>query len=82
MFEYYPWYGSNPFKHWNQDGRRPPVDLAANYIPLLGAYDSASTAVLEQHARWIKESGAGAIKGSRLRAPGSGDRLRLRGSRL
>jgi len=61
VFEYYPWYGSNPFKHWNQDGRRPPADLAANYVPLLGAYDSASTAVLEQHARWIKDSGAGAI---------------------
>lgn len=30
-------------------------------MPKLGAYDVRSPAVLEQHARWIKESGAGAI---------------------
>ena len=30
-------------------------------MPLLGAYDSRAVAVLEQHARWIAESGIGAI---------------------
>jgi hypothetical protein len=30
-------------------------------VPLLGAYDSASTSVIEQHARWMKNAGAGAI---------------------
>ena len=30
-------------------------------MPLLGAYDSRSTAVLEQHARWIAESGVGVV---------------------
>jgi hypothetical protein len=61
VFEYYPWYGANPVEHWNQDGRRPPVDLASNYMPKLGAYDSKSLDVLDRHATWIRETGAGAI---------------------
>jgi len=62
IFEYYPWYGGPPdFIHWTQWDRVPPLDLASNYVPLLGAYDSRSTAVIERHARWIVDAGAGAI---------------------
>lgn len=61
VFEYYSWYASEPVLHWDQWDRQPPHDLAANTVPRLGAYDSTSTAVLEQHARWILESGAGVI---------------------
>ena len=61
VFEYYPWYADAPYRHWQQWGREPPADLAANTMPLLGAYDSRSTAVLEQHARWIAESGVGVV---------------------
>ena len=61
IFEYYPWYGTNPWRHWNQWDRVPPYDIAATAVPALGAYDSRDTHVLEQHARWIVESGAGAI---------------------
>ena len=61
VFEYYPWYANDPYFHWQQWERNPPDDLAANTVPRLGAYDSRSTAVLEQHARWIAESGAGVI---------------------
>ena len=61
IFEYYPWYRADPWFHWDAEERRPPVDLASNYMPQLGAYDSRATAVMEQHARWIAESGAGAI---------------------
>lgn len=61
VFEYYPWYGANPPRHWDQDGHRPPSDLATNYVPRLGTYDSASTRVMEQHAIWMKAAGAGAI---------------------
>jgi hypothetical protein len=61
VFEYYPWYRTNPYNHWNQWDRQPPIDLASSYMPLLGAYDSLSTAVLEQHARWILQTGARAI---------------------
>ena len=61
VFEYYPWYATDPFLHWQQWDRVPPLDLAANTVPHLGAYDSRSVAVLEQHARWIADAGVGAI---------------------
>jgi hypothetical protein len=61
IFEYYPWYRTDPYSHWDEGGHRPPVDLASNYMPQLGAYDSRSLAVMEQHARWIADSGVGAI---------------------
>ncbi len=60
-FDYYPWYGTEPVLHWDQWGRRPPIDVASQYMPALGAYDALSTAVLEQHARWIADSGVGAV---------------------
>jgi hypothetical protein len=75
VFEYYPWYSLNPVAHWDQDDRRPPIDLASNYMPRLGAYDSKSAAVIEQHAKWIRETGAGSINVSWW-GPGSAiDRL-------
>jgi hypothetical protein len=61
LFEYYPWYGADPWRHWTQWDRHPPVDIASNFVPALGPYDSRDTAVLEHHARWIAESGAGGI---------------------
>ena len=61
VFEYYPWYAREPWRHWNEAGRRPPEDLATEYFPLLGPYDSRSRTVIEQHARWIADSGAGSI---------------------
>ncbi len=61
VFEYYAWYAADPWFHWNEAGRRPPLDLASNYMPRLGAYDSRDRRVLEQHARWIADTGAGAI---------------------
>lgn len=61
-FEYYPWYGGAPdYVHWDYLDRRPPVDIAARYMPRLGPYDVRSRAVLEQHARWIRDSGVGAV---------------------
>jgi hypothetical protein len=61
VFEYYPWYGVSPWRHWNEADRVPPVDIASNYMPALGAYDSADLKVIERHAEWIAASGAGAI---------------------
>lgn len=61
VFEYYPWYSTMPWGHWEENLRQPPVDLAASSVPLLGAYDSGDARVIEQHARWIAEAGAGAI---------------------
>ena len=61
VFEYYPWYANEPFRHWQQWDRRPPTDIAANTVPWLGPYDSRAVKVLEQHARWIADSGVGTI---------------------
>jgi hypothetical protein len=62
IFEYYPWYGGPPdYAHWDFWDRHPPLDVASLYMPALGAYDVRAKAVLEQHARWITESGVGAI---------------------
>jgi Glycosyl hydrolase family 99 len=61
IFEYYPWYATNPWRHWNEAGRTPPYDIAATSVPALGPYDSRDPQVVEQHARWIVESGIGAI---------------------
>jgi hypothetical protein len=62
VFEYYPWYGGPPaYEHWDYLERRPPLDLSTRYMPKLGAYDVRSVAVLEQHARWIREAGVGAV---------------------
>jgi Glycosyl hydrolase family 99 len=61
VFEYYDWYASDPWRHWDQWDRHPPLDIASNDYPALGPYDCRSAATLEQHARWIAEAGAGAI---------------------
>jgi hypothetical protein len=61
VFEYYVWYGTDPFRHWDQWDRVPPDDMAARYVPNLGAYDSRSSLAMEQHARWIAEAGVGSI---------------------
>jgi len=61
IFEYYPWYETNPWMHWDENLRVPPVDIAAFAMPRLGPYDSGDLAVVEQHARWITESGVGTI---------------------
>src|SRR5206468_270243 len=61
IFEYYPWYQSNPWRHWDGGGRTPPLDIASFAVPALGAYDSRDARVIEQHARWIADAGVGAI---------------------
>ena len=61
IFEYYPWYATSPWSHWDAADRRPPIDIASNYMPRLGPYDSGSIQVVEQHARWIQQAGVGAI---------------------
>jgi hypothetical protein len=60
-FEYYPWYGTNPWRHWNQWDRMPPVDIAVTSVPALGPYDSRDPKVIERHARWIADTGVGGI---------------------
>ena len=61
IFEYYPWYRTNPYDHWNAGGHQPPFDIAATMMPALGPYDSSDARVIEQHGRWMADSGVGAI---------------------
>jgi hypothetical protein len=62
IFDFYPWYGGPPdYLHWDYLDRHPPLDLSSNYVPRLGPYDTRARAVLEQQARWIADSGVGAI---------------------
>jgi hypothetical protein len=60
-FEYYPWYDTNPWRHWDQWDRTPPSDIAASSWPELGPYSSLDARVVERHARWIAESGVGTV---------------------
>ena len=61
IFEYYPWYEAEPWRHWDEAGRHPPIDIASFAVPALGPYDSRNAKVIEQHARWIAEAGVGAV---------------------
>lgn len=60
-FEYYPWYRTTPWEHWQQFDRVPPVDIASTMMPALGPYSSVDTRVIEQHARWIADAGVGVV---------------------
>jgi glycosyl hydrolase family 99 len=61
VFEYYPWYRTDPWEHWPEAGSKPPDTIGSQYMPALGAYDSRSIAVMERHARWMADAGVGAI---------------------
>ncbi len=74
VFEYYPWYRSSPWEHWDQFDRVPPVDIGSTMMPLLGPYDSLDSAVVEQHARWMADAGVGAINVSWWGPGSSADR--------
>lgn len=61
VFEYYAWYRANPWRHWDEAGHTPPTSIASSTMPALGAYDSTSAQVIEQHARWMADAGVGTI---------------------
>lgn len=62
---YYPWY-FNPendmvWIHWDQGNLNPPLDIASDFYPVLGAYSESDEAVLAQHFAWLREAGVGVI---------------------
>jgi len=58
---YYPWYGTavrdGAYLHWEQNGRRPPLDLASHYYPARGPYSSGDPRVLRAQMRDIARAG-------------------------
>src|SRR5512146_279145 len=59
---YYPWYGTNPYRHWDQGGHTPPNDIGSNFYPVPGPYDSGDfTGVVATHMQEIQQAGVGVI---------------------
>jgi len=59
---YYPWYGLNPYRHWEQGGHTPPNDIGSNFYPVLGPYDSDDFAgAVTTHMQQIQQAGIGVI---------------------
>lgn len=63
---YYPWF-RNPsidgeWFGWDFPGRNyPPLDIASDYYPLLGAYSTSDEHIVSQHFAWLREAGVGVI---------------------
>jgi glycoprotein endo-alpha-1,2-mannosidase len=62
---YYPWYFNlevdGRWIHWDQGGYTPPLDIASDFYPVLGAYSVSDPTVLAQHFAWLREAGVGVI---------------------
>jgi glycoprotein endo-alpha-1,2-mannosidase len=62
---YYPWYRTPEvdgyWDHWGETHFAPPLDIASDFYPALGAYSIADPAVLAQHFAWLREAGVGVI---------------------
>ncbi len=58
---FYPWYGTpahdGAYVHWNQNGRRPPVDIASDFFPQRGPYSSSEPRVLQAQLQEIAAAG-------------------------
>jgi hypothetical protein len=65
QFFYYPWYGSptvyGSYRHWQQGGHTPPLDIGSNYYPVAGAYDSGDRDAVDRQLAWIRSAGVGVI---------------------
>src|SRR5512138_2657189 len=59
---YYPWYGTNPYRHWDQGGHTPPNDIGSNFYPVLGPYNSGDfTGAVATHMQQIQQAGVGVV---------------------
>lgn len=65
---YYPWYRTPEvdlyWDHWGEGSFHPPLDVASDFYPALGAYSVADPAVLAQHFAWLREARVGVIVSS------------------
>ena len=62
---YYPWYGAPPtdavWRHWDEGGHSPPMDIGSNYYPAGGPYSSNDAAVLDRQMSEIAGTGANQV---------------------
>ncbi len=65
---YYPWYQSldvdGYWRHWEEGGFHPPLDISSDYYPVLGAYSVFDEGVVAQHFAWLRQAGVGVIASS------------------
>jgi glycoprotein endo-alpha-1,2-mannosidase len=58
---YYPWYGTPPrdadYEHWQQNGHRPPGDIASMFYPARGVYSSSDATVVGAQMKDIARAG-------------------------
>jgi Glycosyl hydrolase family 99 len=58
---YYAWYGNPDYDgqwvHWDEEERRPPIDISSAYYPRLGPYSSSDPWIIDRHMRWISQTG-------------------------
>ena len=62
---YYPWFATprndGQYSHWQQNGRRPPLDVASSFYPARGVYSSADSLVVDAQMREIADAGIGVV---------------------
>jgi glycoprotein endo-alpha-1,2-mannosidase len=62
---YYPWFATprndGHYSHWQQNGMRPPIDVASSFYPARGVYSSADSLVVDAHMREIAAAGVGVV---------------------
>ena len=58
---YYPWYATEArdgqWQHWQQNGNRPPAQIASNWFPARGPYSSSDPRVVGAQMREIADAG-------------------------
>jgi glycoprotein endo-alpha-1,2-mannosidase len=62
---YYPWFATprndGHYSHWQQNGLRPPSDVASSFYPARGVYSSADSLVVDAQMREIAAAGIGVV---------------------
>jgi hypothetical protein len=62
---YYPWYASfghdGYWRHWDEGGHTPPLDIGSDYYPMRGAYSSLDPSVLESQMGDIAAAGVNEV---------------------
>ncbi|MGH9075528.1 MAG: hypothetical protein ACRDZQ_15630, partial [Acidimicrobiales bacterium] len=58
---YYPWYGdpqyNGYYRHWDEGGHAPPLDIGSDYYPARGAFSSSDPTVVAAQMQDIESAG-------------------------